>query len=141
MSLRIRSSRSRLSALLLLGLPATQVHLAAPPTIDDIQTMQMTLEQQGLMAFNAAVNANNWQAPVIPSRWYLDHIAAAEQRPLGEAARELGSALLSAIGYGSAISVSALGRTPAAPPTRTVGVNHHYAGGTTPARTRRGPRG
>jgi hypothetical protein len=70
---------------------------AAPPTIDDIQAMQMTVEQQGLIAFNAAVNANNWQAPVIPSRWHLDHIAPAEQRPLGEAARELGSALLSAI--------------------------------------------
>lgn len=76
---------------------AATVCRAAPPTIDDIHTMRTTVEQQGLVAFNAAAVTNTWQAPIIPSRWHLDHIAAADQRPLGEAARDLGSALLTAI--------------------------------------------
>lgn len=71
--------------------------LAAPPTIVDVQAMRANVEQQGLAAFMAETTSNSWQAPVMPSAWYLDHGSPADQRPYYEAARDLGSALLTAI--------------------------------------------
>lgn len=70
---------------------------AAPPTIGDVQAMRATVEQQGLIAFMAATVSSGWQGPIMPSAWYLDHGSSAGQRPYYQAARDLGSALLTAI--------------------------------------------
>lgn len=78
-----------------LGQPAA-MH-AAPPTAAEIATMQAEVEQHGLTAFNAAALANDWHAPIMPSAWYVTNVSPADQRAYYTAARDLGSALLTAI--------------------------------------------
>jgi hypothetical protein len=70
---------------------------ATPPTAAQIATMQAEVEQHGLQAFNAAALANGWQAPIMPSAWYVTNVSPADQRAYYTAARDLGSALLTAI--------------------------------------------
>jgi hypothetical protein len=59
--------------------------------------MQAVVEQQGLVAFTAATASNGWQAPIIPSAWYIAHTCPLGQKPSAQAARDLGLALSRAI--------------------------------------------
>lgn len=70
---------------------------AAPPTLDDVRSMRTVVEERGLVGFRVAVTTKSWEAPVMPSAWYVVTVAPAGERPYHVAARELGSTLLAAI--------------------------------------------
>ena len=70
---------------------------AAQPSPTDMRAMEAQLVQQGLGAFIASASSNGWQAPMMPSEWYLDHGCPQEQKPTAREARNLGLALLTAI--------------------------------------------
>ena len=46
--------------------------------------------QKGLPFFLEEVHAHGWNPPIIPSQWYLDRVAGANQQANGQAARALG---------------------------------------------------
>lgn len=59
---------------------------------DDLVTMRMAAER-GVEQFANAARAGGWHAPVIPSRWHTEQVAAPAIRPSQRAARGLGAAL------------------------------------------------
>ncbi len=65
--------------------------------MDAIEAMQALLERQGLAGFLRSSSTNGWRAPVIPSKWSVEHVPPADARPRAMAARRFGSALLDAI--------------------------------------------
>jgi hypothetical protein len=76
---------------------ASRVCYASAPTLDDVHAMQAALEQGGLSGFANARQTNGWQAPVMPSAWYVSNVSPAADTAYYGAARELGSALLTAV--------------------------------------------
>jgi hypothetical protein len=70
---------------------------AAAPTADQIAAIQTTVQQQGLAALLASANINGWQAPVIPSAWYIEHTCPSDQKALAQAGRDFGLTVLQAI--------------------------------------------
>lgn len=63
-------------------------------TVEQVQAMRVHIEQSGLEGFREAAAANGWGAPVIPSKWHLENKTPSEDVPLGQAARDLGLALV-----------------------------------------------
>ncbi len=92
--------RRRNIGLMIVGLA---VALGAVPiqaratSVEQIGGMKSALEQQGLSGFLAAVATNGWQAPMIPSAWYIEHVAPSGQLTVARAAREFGAGLLAAV--------------------------------------------
>jgi hypothetical protein len=62
----------------------------AAPSLAEIGAMQTHLDQHGFDGFREAVAANGWQAPLIPSQWYVENRATTDGVPKFHAARHLG---------------------------------------------------
>lgn len=66
------------------------------PSLEQVDAMRVVVEEQGLAAFVQRTTAAGIKCPSIPSAWHVRHLATPEQRAAAQAARELGSTLLSA---------------------------------------------
>jgi hypothetical protein len=84
-------------ALLAALLAVARTCYASAPTLDDVHAMQAAVEQGGLTGFAGARQTNGWQAPVMPSAWYVSAVSPATDIAYYNATRDLGSALLTAV--------------------------------------------
>jgi hypothetical protein len=82
----------RVLSCLLLCASLAVVNAKSAEADDPLVTMRVAAER-GVEQFANAARAGGWHAPVIPSRWHTEQVAAPEMRTSQRAARGLGAAL------------------------------------------------
>jgi len=78
----------------------------AAPSLAEIGAMQTHLDQHGFDGFREAVVANGWQAPLIPSQWYVENRATTDDLPRFTAARQLGLTIVREVDQWAPLMVS-----------------------------------
>jgi len=86
--------KTALLAFLSVSLLALSAHASRPKELERIAEMQESLAKGGMAGLLAKAHGEGWPAPHMPSRWHVENVATAEQRPVDTAARALGATLL-----------------------------------------------